>query len=139
MKYIILIVLLFSCKHKVYPHNVLSKQILRMRAGYDFKLTNRTCLKYKNDKCTHESIQEYDLRSESVRETFNKLNFICKIADKRFKICKDKPGFCRKTLVCIKKKWFRCVRYKILYQPAADLTYLIEANTRCYNKYEYSL
>lgn len=97
--YLLLLLLLSSCSFnsQIYTPNPLASEILTPRPGHDGKLTNRTCSAYSGETCVTEKIVDYDLSDPTFRSTANTLNFICKIGGKRYKVCKDQPGFCRMT------------------------------------------
>ena len=78
-------------------HRPLEKQRLLPRPGYEGFLTNRVCTKWYGSTCESESIKKYDLKDKKVRDNFIELNFACYVAKKRYRLCPDKPGFCRKT------------------------------------------
>src|SRR5690349_12442922 len=88
-----------SCSStQIYPQNPLASEILYPRPGHDGKLTNQTCVSLdKKGNCTNWSVKEYDLNDEKVRAELNKLEFVCKIAGHRYKVCDTKPGFCHIT------------------------------------------
>lgn len=125
----------------VYAPHPLVEQILKPRAGYDGKLTNRTCGEYQNGKCVKESIATYNLEDADFRSSVNKFNFICSIGGRRFKICIDKPGFCRFTY---EKSCFLgvfCKKGERLeeYLPVEKYRFLLDADTRCASKEIYDL
>jgi len=113
------------------------QQILKPRAGHK-GLTNRACLAWNDEnECLKYEIQEYLLEDAEFRETVNSFDFICSIGGRRFKVCKDKPGFCRITytdcgIFCRRKRHEE-------YIPAEKYDFLLAANTRCMNKEEYPL
>ncbi len=121
------------------PHN-LTEKILKPRKGFDGKLTNRYCKKYDGQKCSDAVIDTFDINDQKFRLKINKLNFICNISGKRFKICKDKPGFCR--FYGQKKDCFLffCKEKPLLqeYLPIKNnYQFLIDANARCFNRTKY--
>ena len=122
---------------KVWPENALINQILRVRSGHPSSLTNGRCVSYKqNEKTKHWECEDFrinthSLADQAVRERLNELGFICSIGKKRFKVCMDKPGFCRfKT----KSTWLGLKKELILeeYIDAAERhQYLLDAATKC--------
>lgn len=108
-------------------HNILSKQILRARPGYEGFLTNKTCLKQSLYGCSNWSIKAYDIRSPKVRQTLTKLEFICQVNNRRYKFCIDKPGFCRHS--------YNAGDKVEEYLPISGYDYLLEAGTVCYNRH----
>lgn len=125
-----------------YPAHPLVDQILKVRPGHEGVLTNRSCA--ANDPatgyCTQAKIQEYPLADPAFRETANRLNFLCNIGGKRYKICKDKPGFCR---IGYLPKCFLvfCQQEEVEldYLPVGNYQFLLDAAARCANKEEYNL
>jgi hypothetical protein len=68
----------------------------------------------------------------------NDLSFVCNLAGRRFKVCLDKPGFCR--------RWgekdcdlgiFCKTRQREEYIPAEPMELHLAGNTRCFNKERY--
>lgn len=127
----------------VYPPHPLIDEILKVREGHDGNLTNRTCASYdqKTGLCANEKVVDYPLTDADFRATANKFDFICNLGGKRYKICKDKPGFCRigYTQSCF---LFICQdgpEIETDYVPATNSAFLLQANARCANKKEYNL
>ena len=79
-----------------YPRSPLIRQILTPEPGYK-TLINRSCSEWKDEEtcAVPYTIDEYDLRDKSVRETLNKLGFGCALGGKLYDICVEKPGLCR--------------------------------------------
>lgn len=109
-------------------HRPLQDQHLIPRPGYEGHLTNRVCLKWYGDKCEQESIKKYDLKDKKVRDTLIRLNFACWAAEKRYRVCSDKPGFCRKEKKRTCTRWGRTLlrrkRYCKSYKNEITKTYL---------------
>jgi hypothetical protein len=125
---------------ETYPRHPLSEQILKPRKGYR-GLTNRVCLLTdEQGRCTQPEVLDYSLDDENFRLTAEKLNFVCYVAGKRYRICKDKPGLCR---VSYKEKCFIgiCRRGDRVeeYLPASQYQFLLDANTECANEDAYNL
>lgn len=125
----------------IYAPHPLVEQILKPREGYEGKLTNRTCGEYVDGKCTKEAITTYDLGDASFREAVNKFDFLCSIGGRRFKICLDKPGFCRFTYKTSCFLGMFCKKGEKLeeYLPVEQYRFLLDADTRCANKGIYDL
>lgn len=125
---------------EIFPAHPLNEQLIKPRPGHEGKLTNRSCSKYEKDLCVEEHIQEYALSDKDFRETANQLDFICNIGGRRFKICLDKPGFCR---VSYKENCFLffCSRGERLeeYLPVEKYKFLLDSGARCANKQMYNL
>lgn len=130
MKAIILSLFILGCV-TIFPRNPLSDQVLRVRTAYPGKLTNMQCSEYKHNECVKPNIIAYDMSDEKQRAQLIDFNFKCKIAGKRFRICRDRPGFCRWTLECEKHMLFWCKKYKEIYIPASEHAYLMQAKTVC--------
>ena len=126
-------------------HRPLEKQRLVPRPGYEGYLTNRICLKWYGSKCEKESIKKYSLKDRKVRENFIELQFACHVGGKRYRICPDKAGFCRKEKhsECAKwgrknvfnsekvcKKWKDKIVKKYL-DSVTDLQFLLDGATEC--------
>lgn len=127
----------------LYPAHPLVDQIIKVREGHDGNLTNRACLAYSGETCTQDKITLYPLASAEFRETANKLDFLCNIGGRRFKICQDKPGFCR-----ISRGPKKCTLgifckegdpVEIEYLPVEQYRFLLDANARCASKDKYDL
>lgn len=134
----------------LYPAHPLSDQIIKVRAGHEGFLTNRTCGAYipgevaPEKACSDERITRYPLNSPEFRATVNKLNFLCNIGGRRFKICVDKPGFCRFSTGPKKCSGFLglfCKEGERLeeYLPVEQYRFLLDANAKCANKDKYDL
>lgn len=138
MKYWLLSLLLLNigCATlpKPYVKHTLIDQILRPRPGYT-GLTNSHCALWENDECKKVEIEERQLTPE-FRIMANDFKFICNIGGRRFKICLDKEGFCRLEEVpsCLLCK----TKTKEIFIPITDYQYLLDANTKCFNKEKYS-
>lgn len=112
-------------------------QILKPRAGYPGKLTNRSCLVFDDGKCLKESILAHDLNDPQFRANANSLRFACKLADRHFKICLDKPGFCRfQEKACGFLGMDKC-RKEIEYVPAEPYQFLIDSGVICFSEARY--
>lgn len=127
-----------GCTKSIVARSTLRDQILKPREGFEGKLTNSRCAKYDGYNCKDLQIVTYDIRDSGIRENLNKLDFICMVGTKRYKVCKDKAGFCRRTFK--PKKWYRRKR-KLKSEDFISIDkydFLIQAKTRCFNKYIYS-
>ena len=117
-------------------------KILRARPAHRGQLSNTFCSLVENGKCQVGGVTTYDLNDPEIRELLNSLDFICNVADRRFKICLDKPGLCRKWQVekCGPLSFiFGC---KVTsegeqYIPASNWELITGAATICFNKYRY--
>lgn len=116
-----------------YPENALYEKILTVRPGHDGCLTNRSCTEYdKNNECLNYKIDDYSLSDDSLRKQLNDFNFICMIGGRLFKVCIDKPGFCR--------HWYRACGFLGMnkcrqeeYLPISDYSYHLNAQTKCWS------
>jgi len=125
-----------SCAtEQTYPRNALVNQILKPRPGYT-GLTNRACEVWDvKNICTTWVIKEYIL-DEPTRKTLSGLDFICNISGHRYKVCLDKEGFCRTSYYgCGFLNMKQCKKEE--YLPVSNYQFLLDANTKCFNKYAY--
>ena len=116
-------------------------QILYVRPGYPGKLTNRACLKYDGDQCVKPEVKEYDLADPQVRKDLNALGFVCNLGGKRYKICLDKPGYCRRDFnrkcflgIC-GKRYLVSEKYVLAVKRHE---FLLDAQTKCFSEDSYS-
>lgn len=135
----LLSLLLFSCSSpRLYPQGSLGDQILVARHHHEGKLTNRVCTKYKGETCIEDSVIEYDLSSSVFREEARKLNFVCKVGGRQYKICPDQPGFCRTTY---QKNWFQKIvgggKKNVEYLSGSPTQTLIDLHIRCFSETQY--
>lgn len=130
---IFLLLLLLGCVSvpPAYPELILGEQILRPRAGHDGYLTNSHYEVDPISKLNTEIIKSYDFNDAAFRKEANDLDFACKVGDKRFKICMDKPGLCRKY----KSGWFS---HDEEYLPASNYKLMLDAGTKCFSVNKYS-
>lgn len=113
---------------KKYPSHELQSQILKLRDG---KLSN------KSDS----GIVKYDLSDETFRKKLNDFGFRCKIGGRRFKICLDKPGFCRHSTEIYKCglfNLFRCTNRLEEYIAEGE-SKLDGSNLRCFSSSTYPI
>lgn len=137
----LLLLPLLSCANaQLYPQQSLSREILMPRLGHDGKLTNQACLQYNLDKCMSWGIKEYDLANPAFRDTANAADFICNVSGKRYKICKDKPGFCRIGYQCSRVLGICSSQTEIEtdYIPAIPYQKILDLNVKCFNQSVYS-
>ncbi len=122
----------------IYTPNALVDMILKPRPGHEGKLTNRSCFEYEGEKCLREQVTEFEINDMALHERLNSLGFICNIAGKRYKLCKDKTGFCRFKS---EKKCFlgicRRTEKQEEYLPEKPYQYLLDAKARCFNYQTY--
>lgn len=122
----------------VYPQGDLADQILVARHGHDGKLTNQTCLKYDKGKCVDMHLIEYDLSDKAFRDNARRLQFFCKMGGREYKICPDRPGFCRTTYPDC--NWltsiFGCDK-QVDYVPATPIAPLADAHLQCFSIAKY--
>lgn len=132
----------------LYPEHPLVDQIIKVRQGHDGMLTNRTCtekpdpaLKDSSPDCPLEHIKDYPLADVDFRQTANRLNFICNVGGKRYKICLDKPGFCRFSYKqdCFLGIFCHPAERLEEYLPVEKYGFLLDANARCAKKEKYDL
>lgn len=118
----------------MYPKLALVDQILKPREGFS-GLTHRTCASLdEKNQCVWQ-IEEHKLDEPAFRTAANALNFICNIGGRRFKVCLDKAGFCRMQSVSC--GWFCHKTVEAEFIPVTNYKFLLDANTRCFNKNTY--
>lgn len=138
---LLLSLLLSNCTApQTYPQGQLADQILVARHGHEGKLTNQVCTTYDKDaKCISWNLIEYDLSQQTFRDTARRLQFICKMGGKRYKICPDRPGICRTTYSC---NWFTGIfggcDKNVEYVPASPTEVLIQSHVKCFSESQYS-
>ena len=130
-------------------HRPLDAQRLIPRQGYEGKLTNRVCTKWYGGECESDSTREYSLKDPAIRKRLIKLGFACRISGKRWRVCPNDAGFCRREggiKEC--KKWGRTLirRKKVcrdwgksktveLFTSIEEYGYLLDARTECKKGY----
>lgn len=128
---------LFQTKPEIYPAHELVKELLVPRENHK-GLTNANCAAFDDSgKCTNFVIRDWDLEDANIRTQLNRLNFICTVGLKRYKVCQDKPGLCRITSV---KSCWLCAPKPIEedYIPQSDVQKLLNAGTQCFSEDIYS-
>lgn len=119
--------------------NPLYEQILTPRAGHANFLTNMACVEWKQPdggECLKYEVAEYDLNDNNLRKALNDFTFACNIGGRLFKICQDKPGFCRHTYAaCGFLHMFSCKTEE--YVPVEKYQYLLDAGTKCWSATQY--
>lgn len=120
---------------ELYYRHELADQILKPRPGYA-GLTNRACAKFDDDGvCQDWQVEAHSLDDANFRQTVNTLGMVCNIGGRRFKVCLDKPGFCRIWytdcgLFCRKKRHEE-------YIPASNEQLILASKTRCMDPRKY--
>ena len=136
---LLVLIILSSCTITSF-HKETVGQHLTVRKDYKGFLVNEICSEEKNGKCRKTSVVIYDMADQKVRETLNKLKFLCKVGGERYHICQDKPGFCRDERVCIDwdHSWFSdektCDEYEVksfYYDSSQDHDFLVKGYTEC--------
>jgi hypothetical protein len=123
----------------IYPEQELVEQRMKMRAGYEGKLTYLVCKArdaVKGD-CTQEEIKTVDLTDERMRSALVRMGFVCNISGERFKPCVDSAGFCQITY---RKDCFFCSTKEVVAKrldAVQDFPYLLGAGTRCFQVDKY--
>ncbi len=142
MVWLFAIAQLVSCSHskdQIYPEQELIYQRLKFREGYEGKLTYSVCEEKSDGVCTKEKIKSYDLADPKARQTLNALGFICRVGERRGKVCQDSAGICSiaYTSSC-SFPW--CKKTEIVaerWDAVADFIFLMGAGTRCYQASQY--
>lgn len=120
------------------PQHALTDQIISPRPDHSPNLTNSHCIEQLKGECNKLEITDYNLNDEKFRHDANDLDFICNVGNRRFKICMDKPGLCRRE--CHKKCFlFICGKEDCNeeYIPVDRYQFLIDSKSRCFNKGTY--
>jgi hypothetical protein len=117
-----------------YPQHTLVDQILRPRTGYT-GLTNSWCERWEDGRCQSLKIEDHPLTPE-FRKQLNDFKFICRVGDRRFKVCVDKEGLCRREVKDCGHWWCRDKVIEV-FIPITDYQYLLNANTKCFNRNRY--
>lgn len=135
-----LLLFIVGCQTPTVGHAPMFKERIAPRPGYEGMLTNRICKKELFGSCQEWSVKTYDIKDPKVRKAANDFGMACQIGGKRFRICMDKTGFCRREQICLKwsKSWFgmgkeKCRQWetKETYIDISQYLYLIEAGTEC--------
>lgn len=129
--------LLISCATPDWNPSPLSDKILKPRVGYK-GLTNRYCVKWNAlEQCDEWKVEDYDLNDKEVRERLRSSGITCKVSEKRYKICKDEPGLCRRagTEKCF--LFFCNTEYKEEVIPISNYQFLLDITAKCFNEDRY--
>ena len=124
------LLLLSSCT--TLEHGPLIDQELRFRPGYD-GLTHATCLEFLDTGCIRQSVVSYSFQDPSTLKRLRDVRLICKVGERRFHVCPDKPALCSNFEEI---KEFLGIPYttklvtEILYVPE-DMKTLLDAGTYC--------
>lgn len=131
MRYFLLL-LISACAttSTIYERGPTVQQILRPRAGYQDKLTNKRCAEKTKDVCTKYDVKEYDLNDPLVRKMLRELKFICNVRGERYVPCPTARGLCQ---LRIDKRPFHKSEIKLNKYISLhdDLDFLIGADTIC--------
>ena len=123
---------LISCETtQIYYRSIFTEQRLIVREAYPEYLTNQICLEYKGTVCVKWDIMKYSMNDELFRKHANELGIRCYIGGEYWRICLNKPGFCRRTQECIEQYLFHCEKYEEKYIAAEEHEFLLRAGTYC--------
>ena len=115
------------------PRSPVADQVLTVRPGGDPVLSNRimvVCGEKGKERCPE--LARYDLRDDKTRAMLFQFKFVCKIAGRLYKVCPDKPGFCRSEYKGLKWPWSKP---KLTYLDIEkDYDLLVGARTTCVSK-----
>lgn len=152
MKILSILIIFFSCSIFQRPPSIderkpFLEQRLLVRPTHQGLITNQICKQRKNNECVKWDAKVYDLKDAAFRKLVNDLKISCLIGKQRWRICLDRPGYCRREKKCVKFKnvWWdfkdklRCVKEKLVesYIPAFEKhEYLVESYTRCYSMFQ---
>jgi len=137
---LIALISLLSCSSSQYDllpskylRGAFKTQIMTFHPDHKYFLTN-----------TDDSgLVKYDLRTNELRSTLDHLHFICEIGKKRYFICQDSVGLCRKTNICIKRKRAlfksgrKCLKYKLEKIDIEHHDFLVKSGVHCYSEFVY--
>jgi len=124
-------------------HKPFEQQRVIPRPGYEGHLTNRVCLKWYGDFCEEESIRKYSLKDEPTRKRFIEFSFACHIGGKRYRVCPDQEGFCRREKENVCEKWGKklfsrkkvCRKWREVktekFISIDDYKFLLDGSTEC--------
>lgn len=123
-----------------YPRHRLNEQILMVRPGHP-GLTNNACEAWdEKGACTTFVVKDYLLTDQTFRNTVNDLGFMCVLGNRVFRVCRDKPGFCRVTYEKKCQAVVFCKRERHEeFIPMEPLQYHLDAATHCFSDDEYPL
>lgn len=142
-------VVLSSCRlfEKKQDHSPLESQRLVVRQEFVGRLTNHVCKVYDGltNECKEWSMRTYSLEDAEFRRQMNDFVITCEIGGRRFKVCLDKPGYCRHERVCLDRgrRWYWpfnvvCKDSKInetYIDAKLEHEYLLNAGTECMRGY----
>jgi len=131
LKTILISLLIVSCSQSEhYPQHQLLDQILRVRPAKPETLSNS----YSNEK--GELIIEYYGYDKAFVNTLRRLEFICWIANHRYKPCEhnSKLGFCHNYDKC--KGWwiFKKCKRKVKFIDIKEHEFLVQSKAKCFNR-----
>jgi hypothetical protein len=137
---IVLLLGLSACSTgKIYERGPTKELVLRPRAGYQDKLTNKRCSERKKNTndCISYDISEFDFNSNDVRKLLRDLKFICNVRGERFVPCPTARGLCQLKEVTtgtwpFRKTEIKLNKYLSLHD---DYEFLIGADTYCASIY----
>jgi hypothetical protein len=102
-------------------------------------LSNRACEAWdEKGVCTNYVVKYYALSDATFRKTVNDLQFMCVIGGRVFKVCLDKPGFCRHTTEkhCTLGVFCQSKRHEE-FIPIEPLQFHLDAGTQCFSDDRY--
>ena len=136
----IIMTALFSCSSSQddalpdeYLRGSFKSQIMTFHPDHKYFLTNTDDL----------GLKKYDLRNKELRETLDGLHFICALKDKRYFICQDSPGLCRRTDKCVKRKWHifkryrKCIKYEVKRLSLERHDFMVKSGIHCFSEFVY--
>lgn len=130
MKYVFTLLLLAACASEFhYNRNQLVEQVLTARPGKPV-LSNSAFVKGEKD-VWHNEIVEYDLADEKLRTNMFAMHFVCSIGGKRYKVCADKPGFCR---VSYQGGFFSKKKVEEYIPIKEQYDFIVQARTTCFSE-----
>jgi hypothetical protein len=123
-----------SCAAPVYQPNVLADQVIYPHPDSP-GLVNRSCALYLHSgECGRWLVQIQDTSDPKVRESLQRLTFVCNVGGKMYDPCLDRNGLCR-TTYGPPKYWIVGPREKkvdfLSLEKGPDKDFLIAAKTTC--------
>lgn len=101
MRYFFLLLLLSCQSPRVAGVGPLSDLVFRPLKGFDGKLVNRDCAKFKGKVCTEVRDVVIDLMDAASRKQLWEQHFRCRVAGRSYGICQaeESPGLCEVDVV----------------------------------------
>lgn len=139
MKYLLLFFFAACTTKPIYNRGPVKDLLLRPRAGYVGKLTNKRCSerKKRSDVCVKYDVKEFDFNDDETRALLRNLKFVCNVRGERFSPCEKSRGLCQlrrdeSGIWPFRKSEVKVNKYISMVD---DYQFLIEADTYCASLY----